>query len=47
MQITDQQFAAAQEYKADVKERFAQSYPTTIIQTKFGDIFLYGRTKLV
>ena len=32
MEITDLQFAAAQEYKGDVKERFAQSYPTTIIQ---------------
>jgi hypothetical protein len=43
MQITNQQFAAAQEYKADVKERFAQSYPTTIIQTKFGDLFMPNR----
>lgn len=40
MEITDLQFAAAQEYKRDVKERFAQGYPTTIVQTKFGDVFL-------
>ena len=43
MQITDQQKAAAQDYKADVQERFSQSFPTTIVQTKFGDIFLPNR----
>ena len=43
MQITNQQFAAAQEYKADVKERFAKIDPTTIIQTTFGDLFMPSR----
>jgi hypothetical protein len=43
MEITDLQFAAAQEYRADVQERFAKSDPTTIIQTKFGYFFLPNR----
>ena len=43
MEITVQQKAAAQEYKANVMDRFSKSDPTIIVQTKFGDIFLPNR----